>query len=75
LQQFTEYRVGHFGNPFVVGETIAQLAHLLVEPVTVIGCAAPDIAFGLQGFQHAAYRRPVQCGGRTEFGNARPAVG
>lgn len=75
LQQFAEHRVGDFGDPFVVGEAVAQLADLLVQAVAVVRGAAPDVAFGLQGFQEAADRRPVQAGRRAQFGDLRPAVG
>lgn len=74
LQQFAEHRVGDFGDPFVVGEAVAQLADFLVQPVAVIRRAAADVAFVLQGFQHPAHGRPVQAGLLAEFGDARPAA-
>ena len=75
LGQYWRYRVGDFRNPFIVGETIAQLADFLVQAAVVIGPVAAHVALGLQGFQQAAHRGAVQAGGQAQFGNAGPAFG
>ncbi|MNN51014.1 hypothetical protein D3C81_1656290 [compost metagenome] len=74
LQQLGEQRRGDGGDPLLVAETLAQLAHLHAQAIAVVRLAAPYVAFILQRFQQAPHRGPVQAGELGQTRRAGPAV-